>query len=422
MRLLLATLGLVLAWSALVLVAGLEGWGRAPLAPRGDLAAFADAAEARIREGGAGNAVLVLLRDGEVAHDFAFSVGEPVDRKSLFQVASLSKWVSAWGVMALVEEGRLGLDVPVSRYLTRWELPASEFDTSGVTVRRLLSHTAGLADGLGYQGFAPDEPVQTLEESLTRAADAMPHAGGAVRVGREPGSGWQYSGGGYTLLQLLVEEVTGEPFEAYMQRAVLDPLHMRRSTFDWRRAEESGLVAFYDVDLAPALHYRFTALAAASLYTSASDLVRFLRAHLPGPDEEPVGRGVLAPGTVERMRTPQATRLGRPIWGLGTILYARNGRGGFVIGHDGRNAPAINTAARLDPATGHGIVVLETGSPDLASTLASEWVFWETGNVDVLLLVQDLGRMLWTAAGGALAILLGALVLLARRRARAQRG
>jgi CubicO group peptidase (beta-lactamase class C family) len=242
-----------------------------------------------------------------------------------------------------------------------------------------------------------------------------------VIVGHEPGSRWQYSGGGYTLLQLLIEDVTGEAFGSYMQRVVLHPLGMRHSTFDWRRAERLKLADFYDVDSTRALHYRYTALAAASLYTSASDLTRFLQAHLPGLNGEPIGRSVLEPRTVEQMRTPQGSRLGRDIWGLGTILYARNGEGGFVVGHEGSNSPAINTSARLDPATGNGIIVLETGSPALAGTIGSEWVFWETGNVDIVLLMQSLERMLWTAAVGGLGILL-VVMLLAWRRTRAGGG
>lgn len=409
----LATLGLVAAWGALVALVAFQGLGRAPLAPRGDLRAFAAAARARVGSARPGNAVLLLLEDGRVRHVEAFAV-EP-DR--VFQVASLGKWITAWGVLALVEEGRLALDAPVGRWLTRWRLPARGFDADGVTVRRLLSHTAGLADDLGYEGFPPGEPVQSLEASLTRAADAAPHADGAVALGHAPGSRWRYSGGGYTLLQLLVEEVTGERFEAYMQRAVLEPLGMRRSTFDADRAERMGLAPSFDVDGTRAPHYRYTALAAASLYTTAPDLARFLQAHLPGPDGAPAGRGVLAPETVAAMRTPQAWRWGRAIWGLGAILYAPDGEGGFVFGHEGRNRPAINTSARLDPATGGGIVVLESGHPDLATRLGSEWVFWKTGHVGVLLLLSRLEHALVPGAAGAAAIV-AASTLLAWRRTR----
>ncbi|MBK6705908.1 MAG: serine hydrolase [Caulobacteraceae bacterium] len=94
-----------------------------------------------------------------------------------------------------------------------------------VTARRLLSHTAGLTDGLGYGGFAPGQTVQRLEDSLTHASDASPDADGRLRVGAEPGENFLYSGGGYALLQLVIEEVSGEPFNDYMQRAVLSHRH-----------------------------------------------------------------------------------------------------------------------------------------------------------------------------------------------------
>jgi CubicO group peptidase (beta-lactamase class C family) len=404
----LGALATLVLWTALVLVGTLQGWWRQPLAAPGDADAFARELEDLADAGNRGNLVLVLIEGGEPRLEHGVSIGEPVDVDTLFQLASLSKWITAWGVMSLVEQGRIDLDAPVSRYLTRFQLPASEFDPDGVTVRRLLSHTAGLTDGLGYRGFAPGEEVQSLEESLTRAADASPGASGVTRVGIEPGSRWLYSGGGFTLLQLIVEEVSGQDFETYMQQAVLVPLGMRDSTFHWTPASGTRLAVFYDTNATPAPHFRFTALAAASLYSSARDLTRFLKAQLPGPDGAPPGRGVLSPATLEAMRTPHAWRLGAPIWGLGTILYAPDGRGGFVIGHDGNNGPAINTAARLDPATGDGIVVLETGAPLLATTLASEWTFWETGRPDILSLVIDSGETFRSWVLGALAIVVGA--------------
>jgi CubicO group peptidase (beta-lactamase class C family) len=417
-RLLLATAGLLALWTAGGVMATVDGWWREPIAPPGDARAFANAATDRIQAQHAGNAVLALLEDGEVYAEHAVSVGDPVDLDTVFQVASLSKWVSAWGVMALVEDGQLELDAPVRKYLTRWALPESSFDNDGVTVRRLLSHTAGLTDGLGYAGFDPNTPVQTLEASLTRTADASPGANGVVAVGAQPGSDWQYSGGGYTLLQLLVEEASGQSFESYMQRVVFQPLGMERTTYDWKRAQGPELAVSYDVDSTPTTHYHFTSLAATSLYTSVADLTRFVQAHLPGPNGEPVGRGVLKPETIREMWSPHASQLGADIWGLGTILYARNNANGFVVGHDGRNEPAINTSARLNPATGNAIVLLETGNPLLATRIAGEWVFWETGNIDLLMFQMSLGGMLRTVAIGWIVILLGALLVGWRMRQR----
>ncbi|WP_224367941.1 serine hydrolase domain-containing protein [Hyalangium versicolor] len=396
----------LLTWTGLVSAAALHGWGRAPVAPRGDTQAFAAAARAKLDKESRGNAALVLIEEGHVAATHFQSVGAPVDGTSLFQVASLSKWITAWGVMTLVEQGKLELDAPVSRYLTRWRLPESPYNDQ-VTLRRVLSHTAGFTDGLGYAGFPPGAPIQSLEESLTRAADASPGAAGAVRVGYKPGTDWRYSGGGYTLLQLLIEEVSGEPFNDYMRRAVLVPLGMTGSTFVLDDATRPHVAASYDSDGLEATHFTFTATAAVSLYTSTDDLTRFLQAHRPGPQGEPEGRDVLRPETLRLMRHPEGHRYGFPIWGLGLVLYAPNDTGGFVIGHDGNNAPT-NTAARIDPDSGDGIIVLLTGTPLLASRVAGEWVFWNVGEVDLLTVVMEARRAFVWLIGGWLALLAAA--------------
>lgn len=397
-------------WSSVFLVGTLEGWWRRPLAPRGDTQAFMAAADRMIAAEKPGNLAFVLLERGQPVDGRFASVGQPVDRDTLFQVASLSKWVTALGVMTLVDTGRVDLDAPVETYLKRWKLPPSDFDNSQVTLRRLLSHTAGLTDGLGYAGFKPGQRLQALPASLSRAADASPGRDGVVRVGARPGEAWEYSGGGYTMLQLLIEDVTGEPFDAYMRRAVLAPLGMSRSAFVLPDGVDN-LAEFYDVGGRPAPHYRFTATAAASLYTSAADLSRLIQAHLPGAGGVKPGRGVLRPETLAEMRRPHARQFGADIWGLGVMLYASKPDGGHIVGHDGSNEPAINTAARFDPATGDGIVVLETGSRLLATRLAGEWVFWQSGEVDNLVLAMEGRRIITILAIGSLAIVLAAAII-----------
>lgn len=379
----LAAIPAMAIWATVVFLGTANGWWRTALAPAGDTAAFVAAVAGRLDAEHRGNAAFRLLDDGRVAGEHYVSVGEPVAADTRFQMASVSKWLTAWAVMTLVESGAVDLDAPVSTYLSRWQLPEGPFDNAGVTIRRLLSHTAGLTDGLGYGGFPPGTPVQSLEASLTRAADAMPGADGRVRVGLEPGEQWLYSGGGYALLQLVIEEVSGDDFATYLQQAVLSPLGLERSTFVLEQPDPADLAVFYDVDGSPAPHYRFAASAAAGLYSSAADLTRFLQAHLPGPAGERPGRGVLAPDTLTSMREPHANLLGTAIWGLGHMLYAPNGAGGYIIGHEGGNAPAINTSVRIDPASGDGIIMLVTGNPELASELGGEWVFWQTGQLDV---------------------------------------
>jgi CubicO group peptidase (beta-lactamase class C family) len=408
-------------WAAAIVAASLGGWMHQPLAPRGDLELFRRAATAHAEEAQTGNAAIALLADGRVRSEEMLSVGEPVDASTIFQMASVSKWVTSWGVMVLVEQGAIDLDIPVSRYLARWELPESEFDNEGVTVRRLLSHTAGLTDGLGYMGFEPGRPVQGLVGSLSDTGDPVEGASGKVRVGQKPGSQWMYSGGGYTILQLLIEEVSGEPFSSFMQRKVLDPLGMTDSSFVLEKSRRARLATFYDPQLDPAPHYRYTALAAASLYSTSRDGVRFLQAHLPGAKGEPIGRGVLQPETVLQMQVPQARKFGRSIWGLGCVLYAENGQGGYVIGHDGNNRPAINHTWRLNPATGNGIVVMSSGNETFASRLGGEWTFWETGNVDIVALALGARRMVVTIVVGWMVMLATALALGWIRRSSARR-
>jgi CubicO group peptidase (beta-lactamase class C family) len=378
------TVAAMAAWTATVFVVTANGFWRTPLAPRGDAAAFAAAIVDRLETENPGNAAFKLLENGAVvAEHYLPGPGGPVGQDSLFQMASASKWVAAWSVMTLVEAGAVDLNAPVETYLTRWHLPESPFDNDGVTVRRLLSHTAGLTDGLGYGGFPPGTQVQPLEESLSLAVDAMPWADGRTRVGIEPGSEYLYSGGGFGLLQLIVEEVTQTDFNTYVTAAVLQPLGLDHTTYSQGSEPMENLVTFYDSNGMPAPHYQYIALAAAGLYSTAADMTRFVQAHLPGPDGAPPGRGVLLPETLELMREPHASDGGRPYYGFGQALFASNGSGDFVIGHDGGNRPAINTTVRLNPATGNGIVLLLTGNPDLATRLGREWVFWNTGALDV---------------------------------------
>jgi CubicO group peptidase (beta-lactamase class C family) len=406
---------LLAIWAGFVACGARQGWWRAMPAAKGDTAGFLRWAESRYAAASKGNMAIVLVDRGRVAETFYASHGRPVDGNSLFQVASMSKWITAWGVMTLVERHRIDLDAPVSRYLTRWHLPPSEFDNDAVTVRRLLSHTAGLTDGLGFLGFAPGRPLPSIEQELTRATDTMQGANGVTHVGAPPGTSWRYSGGGYLVLQLLIEEVTQEPFNDAMRRLVLLPLGMTQSTFV--DPDPAHLVDFYNADGSKAIHYKFTALGAASLYTSADDMTRFIAAQFPGANGAPPGRGVLSPATLEAMRHPQAFLFGIPVWGLGETLYVPNGAGSYVVGHDGNNYPAINTTARLDPATGDGILVLETGNATLAREIGGEWTYWHAGVVGLDTLVMfDLRRNLILLASGALAILIAGFLLYRRRR------
>ena len=247
------------------------------------------------------------------------------------------------------------------------------------------------------------------------AGDACPFRTGVVRVGGEAGP-WRYSGGGYSVLQLLIEEVSGEPFADFMQRTVLAPLGMTRSTYR-TGAQGSGNVAeFFDSDGQTAPHNHYTAAAAASLYSTANEMTRFVEAHLAGLAGEAPWRGVISSQSLKRMLEPQATVLGVAHWGMGLQLYATSTRGGFIYGHSGGNTPAVGASVRIESSTGDAIVALSTGGRNIAANLGSEWTAQRQAAMTPVMLYGAVQRLinpldedlaLGLIAGGWVFILIG---------------
>ena len=401
----------ILAWTAVVGYGVFAGWWHRTFAPAGDTPAFMAAARKFVSAEPHGDVAIALLANGQVSgeHYAGGAAAHAVNRETVFPVASMSKWVTAVGVMQLAQQGKIDLDAPVSRYLTRWKFPASAFDLGGVTVRKLLSHTAGLTDGLGFGDYGLDERIPALEESL-RAPRASGGRPAVIVVGNQPGSRWKYSGGGYLILQLLVEEVTHEPFSAFMRRSVLDPLDMRCSSFD--SVSPPNIAEAYDKAGHAASRFKYAAAAATGFSTCVQDMIRWVQANTRG------GRagGPADSALLRRMREPHGRQFGADIWGLGVMLYAPTAAdGGFVFGHDGQNEPAINASVRINPHNGEAIVVLTSGGRMLATRLASEWIYWQTGGPDFLVIGEAIREaVLPLAAGWAVAI--AVIVLFARRR------
>jgi len=317
-------------------------------------------------------AAIALVHDGEVARAQGYGLadeidGVPVSTETVFQVASISKSITAWGIMRLVEEGRIDLDAPVEKYLTRWKLPASDFDHQGVTVRRLLSHTAGL-DIWNYPGVLLGATQPSLVDLLSGAA-----SGEAVRLRWQPGSREKYTNGGYVLLQLLVEDVTGESFPDYIQRQVLEPLEMSRSSYHWLPLTATG----YDPSGKPVEPRQYPE-AAGGLHSTVTDLATWLAAGMPGPDGEPAGRGVLQPQTLELMYTPVPVTEGNS-GGLGYDIEILSD-GTHMIWHSGDVLGWRGQYAAF-PDSGEGIVVLtnsDAGRYVIADVICS-WARWAAG-------------------------------------------
>ena len=367
----------IIIWTAFVSLGRTYGFLLQPIESSANPTAFIEAVKKKIEKEHVGNIAVALVKKGRIEGAFYYSKGTPVDKRTLFQMASVSKWITAWGIFKLVEQNKLSIDEPVNSYLKRWKLPDSDFDNKKVTIRNLLSHTAGLTDGLGYDGFEEHQLVQSIEESLHRAKDAEPSVSGITKVGIEPNTQFRYSGGGYTILQLIIEEVSGVSFQEYMIRHIFEPLNMKNSTFELTK--ESNLAQFFKLDGTLDKNYKYTALAAASLYTSVEDLTLFLKAN-------GTANNVLSTSTQNVMNQEIVPMNNYLTHGLGPFIYGSNQKGDYVIGHDGNNRSAINTSLRVNNRTNEGIIILESGNPNLASRLGDEWVFWKTGIVNPTIL------------------------------------
>lgn len=400
---------LLVLWTAALISGALFGWWRRPLAPSDDSRAFMEAATRRIEADNPANTALVLIEGAKIEGEYYSARADRVDRNTVFATSSLSKWITAHAVMKLVEHGKLDLDRPVERYLTRWHLPPDTFNTDGVTARRLLSHTAGLTDGLGFGDYRLDEPMPTLEQSLSAPRRSTAGAGAPIAVGIEPGAEFRYSGGGYLLLELLVEEISGETFETFVTRELFQPLGMLRSGYADLSATSNSAKS-YNEDGTPAPIYRYASRAATGFATTANDLSRFVFAHLQAGQGSP-----LTKQTLESMRKAEAKTMGVDLWGLGTVLYAPTDGGDVVFGHDGVNDPAINVTVRINPETQDAIIVLATGNKALASQLGSAWVLWQTGLPDVLTVPSEVRRVIPALLAGAVVIVLLGFMLPRRK-------
>ncbi|MDQ7013977.1 MAG: serine hydrolase domain-containing protein [Planctomycetota bacterium] len=272
----------------------------------------------RLLEAGGAPGVSVAVSVGGVrvcrAYGWAnVAAQRPMTVGSVFRVCSISKPMSAFGVMGLHRAGVLDLDEPVARYLRSWSL-GNVPNVEGVTLRRILSHTAGL--GVHHYGT----PLAAGPAPSTAGVLSGVCGGTQVGLVAEPGAGVLYSGGGYTLAQMVVEDVTGKAFETYMREAVFEPLGMVDTGYGRTCA---GLATGHD-RAGRAVLASFLPAASSGLCSTPADLVRFWDALVPGPSGEPAGRGLILPEDAELMRQAQAQARAQepdgPVWGMGFCI------------------------------------------------------------------------------------------------------
>jgi CubicO group peptidase (beta-lactamase class C family) len=287
---------------------------------------------------------------------------DPITEHTLFQACSISKPVTAMAVMRLVQEGRLSLDEDVNAYLRFWQVPANESWQPRVTLRHLLSHTAGTTVH-GFPGYRHGGRIPELAQIL---GGQDPANTSAVRVNTVPGLQFRYSGGGTTIVQQVLMDVVGMSFPALMQQLVLRPLGMEDSTYEQPLPSDrwADAATGHWLDGAPVAGswHVYPEMAAAGLWTTPADLARVI---VEVQTVKAGGTGkLLARAIVDEMLAP---KYGGP-FGIG--FEVGKGDGAIWFGHGGSNAGFKNMLTATEH--GAGAVVMTNG--DMGSSLCQEIV------------------------------------------------
>jgi CubicO group peptidase (beta-lactamase class C family) len=338
-------------------------------------------------------AVVVLIESGAPVWTGTFGMadpatGRPMGIDAVFRVESISKPVTAWGAMRLAETGRLDLDAPVGDCLTPWHLPDG---AARITPRDLLSHSAGIGVGDYAARYPPEAPRPDLPDHIAQDFAMI----------APPGSGFAYSDTGYTLLELVIEDCTGEDFGAFMAREVLAPLGMTTASFDWTGAP---MPTGHDLRGRPVAPYVYPGRASGGLQATAADIARFATAGMAGAEQD-----VLSPEAVAILHRP-AVRVG------GLFGFAAEGYG---LGHftetlsDGRAAVwhggqgyGWMSHMHLVPETGDGIVILSNSQRawPLFAAILRDW------SESLGVAPVGMARVLWAERAARVGIAIGLLV------------
>jgi CubicO group peptidase (beta-lactamase class C family) len=303
---------------------------------------------------------LAIIGNGEIskAQGYGFtdkSRAIPVTTSTLFQAACVSAPVAALGALRLVEDGRLSLDDDVNRWLKQWKLPENEFTKNEkVTLRRILTHGAGLTVHY-FPGYVVGAPIPTLVQILD---GVKPANTAAIRVDVIPGSTPRYSGGGYAVMQQMMIDATGKPFPKFMQEAVLTPLRMTASTYEQPLPKEKAATAatgyYANRKQIKGKRHIYPEMAAAGLWTTASDLARFtigIRQALAGKSNPVISQSM----------TRQVLAAQKDNSGLGFGLGGSGKTLSFIHGGQGEG---FDTFLLLWAESGQGVVIMINSNDD----------------------------------------------------------
>ncbi len=283
------------------------------------------------------------------------SGGRSVDPDTVFRVASVTKTMTAIGLMQLQEAGCFGLDDPVNDYLSAFQIQPPPGGPP-VTFRHLLTHTAGIGE-LQRLADVLRPAARGLARPGTPAADLAALYHGTLRPEVSAGTKWAYANHGFAVIGQLVQEISGVPLPDYMREHLFDPLAMGSSDYV-RSGRIDGATAaghqWRGRRLRPVADYDRSLLGAGAVWSTLSDMTRYAQALLQGGAGDH-GR-ILQPGTLVMMWSPQYSPDPR-IPGMGLAFFLDRPAGHRVAGHDG-NLPGFAAALLLAPDDGLGVVVL----------------------------------------------------------------
>ena len=303
---------------------------------------------------------LAVIENGKIieAKGYGFtdkSKAIAVTTNTLFQAGSVSKPVAALAALRLVEAGKLALDDNVNQFLKQWRVPENGFTKDQkVTLRRILSHSAGLTVH-GFPGYAVDSRRPSLRQVLDGSGPANTPA---IRVDAIPGTIFRYSGGGYTVMQQLMIDVTGETFPELMRESILTPLGMNASTYeqplppDRVRAAATGY--YSNGKEVKGRWHIYPEMAAAGLWTTPSDLARFaisIQQGLAGKSNPAISQSM-----IRQMLTVQKGH-----WGLGLLL---TGRGKLLRFSHGGSDEGFDSSMVAYAESGQGVVIMINANDD----------------------------------------------------------
>ncbi len=309
---------------------------------------------------------LGVVRDGRLesfeGRGFAdIASRRPITHDTVFRIGSLTKTFIAIAVMQLWEQGLVDLDAPANDYLRAFRLVPAKPSFRPVTIRHLLTHSAGIREMLHLTGLFKMNRVLGEAIPVGRRVPSLAELyGGRLRYDLQPGTGWMYTNHGFATLGQIVVDVTGAPLDRYLREHVFEPLEMDSSDLSRSDRLRSRLATGYELHShgAEPVDCELLTPGAGGIYSSPRDIARYLAALLDGGHNE--HGSVLKSQTLAMMYEPHYQPDPR-VPGIGLAFWRADIGGHRVVQHDGI-VPGFDSVICLAPDDGVGVMAFANGA------------------------------------------------------------